>query len=264
MRPVVGSLGTAAELFEAVPVQVWIALGLVVLGVVLGYLVGLLLERILEEAGVPDAIEGTSFERTARDFGSSTVAIVSQLARYFVIGLALLVALSVVGIDYVDQLGSAVTAFFPQLFAAALILIVGLVVADKVQLFIAEQLRGVKLEQVDIVPLGAKYSVLFLAALIALSQIGVATSALVVLLGAYFLALIVLTAVAFKQMLASGAAGIYLLLNQPYGIGDEVRVGETRGIVSEMDLFVTHIESEEQEVILPNDKVFERGVARIR
>jgi small-conductance mechanosensitive channel len=70
--------------------------------------------------------------------------------------------------------------------------------------------------------------------------------------------------VAFKQMLASGAAGIYLLLHQPYGIGDEVRVGDTRGIVCEMDLFVTHVESDEEEVILPNDKVFERGVARIR
>jgi small-conductance mechanosensitive channel len=255
---------TAAEVVNAVPTQVWLALAFVVLGVVLGYLVSAVLRRLLVRVGVPDAIEGTSFERTARDLGTSTVVILSRLARYFVVGLAVLVALSVVGINYVDQLGGAVAAFFPQLFAAALILIIGLVVADKVELLVAEQLRGVKLERVDVVPLGAKYSVLFLATLIALSQIGVATGALVVSLGAYFLAVIVLTAVAFKQMLASGAAGIYLLLHQPYGIGDEVRVGDTRGIVCEMDLFVTHVESDEEEVILPNDKVFERGVARIR
>jgi small-conductance mechanosensitive channel len=255
---------TAAEFLDAVPTQVWLALGILALGVVLGYATSLLLGRLLERAGVPDAIEGTSFERTARDFGSSTVVIVSRLTRYFVIGLAIIVALSLVGVDYVDQLGTGVAAFFPQLFVAALILIVGLVVADKVELFVAEQLRGVKLERVDVIPLGAKYSVLFLAVLIALSQVGVATDALVVSLGAYFLAVIVLTVVAFKQMLASGAAGIYLLLNQPYGIGDEIRVGESRGIVSEMDLFVTHIESDEEEAILPNDKVFEQGVVRIR
>ncbi|WP_318569511.1 mechanosensitive ion channel domain-containing protein [Salinigranum marinum] len=255
---------TAAEVVNAVPTQVWVALAFVVLGVLVGYLVSAVLRRLLVRVGVPDAIEGTSFERTARDFGTSTVVILSRLARYFVVGLAVLVALSVVGIDYVDQLGGAVAAFFPQLFAAALILIIGLVVADKVELLVAEQLRGIKLERVDVVPLGAKYSVLFLATLIALSQIGVATGALVVSLGAYFLAVIVLTAVAFKQMLASGAAGIYLLLHQPYGIGDEVRVGDTRGIVCEMDLFVTHVESDEEEVILPNDKVFERGVARLR
>ncbi|WP_372910725.1 mechanosensitive ion channel domain-containing protein [Salinigranum sp.] len=255
---------TAVELLETVPTRVWLALGVVVLGIVLGYLTSLLLQRLLTRLGVPDTIEGTSFERMARDFGTSTIVIVSRLARYFVIGLGVLVALSLVGLNYVDQFGSAVAAFFPQLFVAALILIVGLVVADKVELFVAELLRGVKLERIDVIPLGAKYSVLFLAALIALSQVGVATGALVVLLAAYFFALIVLTVVAFKQMLASGAAGIYLLLNQPYAIGDEVRVGETQGIVSEMDLFVTHIESDGEELILPNDKVFERGFARIR
>jgi small-conductance mechanosensitive channel len=255
---------TAAEFLDAVPTQVWVALGIVVLGIVLGFLVGEILRRLLERLGVSDAIEGTSFERTARDFGTSTVVIVSRLARYFVIGLGVLVALSVVGLNYLDRLGSAIAAFFPQLFAGTLILIVGLVVADKVELLVAEQLRGVKLEGVEVVSLGAKYSVLFLAVLIALSQVGVATAALVVLLGAYFFALIVFTVVAFKQMLASGAAGIYLLLNQPYSIGDEVRVGEVRGIVCEMDVFVTHIESDDEELILPNAKVFERGVARIR
>lgn len=255
---------TAVEVLDAVPMSVWVALGIVALGVIVGYVTSALLRRLLDRVGVPEAIEGTSFERTARDLGTSTVVIVSQLAWYFIIGFAVLVALSVLGIDYVDQLGSAIAALFPQLFAAVLILIVGLVVADKVELFVAEQLRGVKLERIDVVPLGAKYSVLFLATLIALSQIGVATEALVVALGAYFFAVIVLTAVAFNQMLASGAVGIYLLLNQPYGIGDEVRVGEVHGIVCEMDLFVTHIESDEEEVILPNDRVFERGVARIR
>ena len=255
---------TAAEFLDAVPTQVWVALGIVVLGIVLGFLVGEILRRLLERLGVSDAIEGTSFERTARDFGTSTVVIVSRLARYFVIGLGVLVALSVVGLNYLDRLGSAIAAFFPQLFAGTLILIVGLVVADKVELLVAEQLRGVKLEGVEVVSLGAKYSVLFLAVLIALSQVGVATAALVVSLGAYFFALIVFTVVAFKQMLASGAAGIYLLLNQPYSIGDEVRVGEVRGIVCEMDVFVTHIESDDEELILPNAKVFERGVARIR
>jgi small-conductance mechanosensitive channel len=255
---------TATEVLDAVPTRVWIALGIVVFGVVLGYLASVLLGRVLERLGVPNAIEGTSFERTARDFGSSTVVIISRLTRYFVIGLAVLVALSVLGIDYVDQLGSAIAALFPQVFAATIIIIVGLVVADKVELLVAEQLRGVKLERVDVVPLGAKYSVLYLATLIALSQVGVATGALVVSLAAYFFALVVLTVVAFKQMLASGAAGIYLLLNQPYGIGDEIRVGDAHGIVSEMDLFVTHIESDEEELILPNDKVFERGVARVR
>jgi small-conductance mechanosensitive channel len=65
-------------------------------------------------------------------------------------------------------------------------------------------------------------------------------------------------------MLASGAAGMYLLLNQPYSIGDQVEVGGQRGIVQEVDVFVTHVESEGEEYIVPNRKVFENGIVRVR
>jgi small-conductance mechanosensitive channel len=255
---------SAVEALGTVPTRIWLAVGFVVLGVILGYLVSAVLRRLLERLGVPEAIEGTSFERTARDLGTSTVILVARLTRYFVIVVALLVAVSMLGFDYVDQFGSAVASFFPQLFVAVLILIIGFVVADKVELFVAESLRGVKLERIDVIPAGAKYSVLFVAGLIALSQVGVATGSLVVLLGAYFVALIVVGVVAFKQLLTAGAAGIYLVLNQPYGIGDEIRVGDAHGIVCEMDLFVTHIESDEEEFIVPNHKVFEHGIARSR
>src|SRR6056297_1536764 len=114
----------------------------------------------------------------------------------------------------------------------------------------------------------AKYSIFYLAALIALGQVGVATAALIVLLAAYVFALVFLSGIAFRQLLSAGAVGTYLLLNQPYTIGDEIRVGDVHGIVEEMDLFVTHVEAtadgESEEFVLPNSKVFADGFARIR
>ena len=109
-----------------------------------------------------------------------------------------------------------------------------------------------------------KYSVLYIASLVALDQIGVNTDALIVLLAVYAFALVFLGGLAFKDFLASGAAGIYLLLNQPYGIGDDVRIGDHRGIVQEVDVFVTHIENDEEEFIVPNSRVLESGIVRIR
>jgi len=102
------------------------------------------------------------------------------------------------------------------------------------------------------------------AVLIALSQLGVATLALVVLLAAYLFALVLLGGIALSDLLKSGAAGSYLLLNQPYAIGDEVQIGDARGIVQEVNLFVTHVENDGEEFIVPNSTVFEKGVVRIR
>ncbi|XVH31453.1 mechanosensitive ion channel family protein [Haloferacaceae archaeon DSL9] len=252
------------ELVDSIPSRIWLALFVLVLGVLLSYLVEILNRRLLERAGVPEAIEGTAFERTARDLGTSTVSIIAKLGQYFIIGLAIIVALTIVELEYVSLFIDATAVFLPQLFVAIVVLIAGIVVADKTEVFVAERLRGVKLPEIGVIPQLAKYSVLFVAALIALSQVGVATSALVVVLGAYALAIIVLLALATKDLLASCATGVYLLLNEPYGIGDEVRVAGQRGIVQEVDLFVTRIETEDEEHIIPNRNVFRQGIVRIR
>lgn len=255
---------TLERALHAVPARVWLAVGVVILGLMLGWLVEQINRRLLERAGVPEAIEGTAFERTAREFGTSTVGVIAQLSAYFIIILAIIVALTVAEIDYVSDFWASVAGFLPNLFLAAFIVIVGIVIGDKVELLVAERLRGVKLPEVGVIPTLAKYSVFYVAVLIALGQVGVATLALVVLLGVYALALVLFAAIATKDLLASAAAGTYLLLHQPYSIGDEVVIGESRGIVQEVDLFVTHVEAEGEEYIVPNATVFREGVVRVR
>jgi small-conductance mechanosensitive channel len=248
---------------RAVPPRIWIAAGILLLGVLLGYLVMTLNRRLLERLGVSAAVEGTAAERTAGKFGTSTVQLVAKLSGYFVVLLSVFVAVSVAELQFGDLFWSAAAVFLPQLFVAVVILLVGVVVADKVELIVSERLRGIKLPEITVIPAAAKYSVLFVAALIALGQVGVATLALIVLLAAYALALIVFTAVATQTFLASGAAGVYLLLNQPYGIGDEVAIGGQRGIVQEIDLFVTRIETDDEVHIIPNDRVVGEGIVTV-
>jgi small-conductance mechanosensitive channel len=249
---------------DALPSEVWFALAVLVVGLVLGTVVGALNRRILRRLRVPDLIEGTAFERTARDFGTSTVNIIARLSTLFVVGVALLAALSVTRADYTTRFLEAVAAFLPRLFVASVIVIVGVVVGDKAALLVSERLRAVKVPQVSLLAALAKYTVFYVAGLIALSQVGVATDALVVLLAAYLFALVFLGGLAFSDLLSAGAAGVYLLLTQPYGIGDEIRVDGTTGVVQEVDLFVTHVEADGDEYVLPNDHVFGEGFVRVR
>lgn len=248
----------------SLPSHYWFALAIVVVGFVLAYLVGIVERRLLRRAGVQDAIEGTAFERTARDLGTSTVSIVAKIGSYFVIILSILVALTVARVPYTTLFWNHVAAFLPRFLFALLILIIGVVVGDKAELLVAERLRGVKIPQTGVLPPLAKWSVFYIASLVALSLVGVPTLALIVLLAAYALAVIVFSGLAAKDMLSSAAAGVYLLLNQPYGIGDEVRIGDREGIVQEVDILVTHIEGDEQEHVIPNRLVFREGIVRIR
>lgn len=247
-------------LIAQVPSRFWLALALFGFAVVLALAVTKINAHLLHRARIGEAIEGTAFERTARSVGTSTVAILAQLSGWFIVLLGAIIALSVAKPSYASQFWSQTTGFLPALFVAVLILIVGVVVGDKLELLLSERMRSVKLPQVGVVPTIAKYSVFYVALVLALDQLGIATFALVVLLALYALALVVFGVVAGKELLTSAAAGIYLFLNEPYGIGDTVKIGDQRGVVQEIDTFVTHIESAGEEYIVPNNRVFTGGV----
>ncbi|MBB6645600.1 mechanosensitive ion channel domain-containing protein [Halobellus ruber] len=256
--------GPLADLFDAVPRAVWLGAIVAVAGVILAVLLGVLTRRLLVRFGVPDAVEGTAFERTAREFGSSTVDVLGSLVRLFVLGVTFLGILAVGDVTVASGFWGRTVQFLPQLFFALVILIVGVVVGDKLQIVISERLTGIKLPEIGVFPRLAKFTVFYVAVLIALSQLGVATLALVVLLAGYILAIVFLGGLALSDLLKSAAAGSYLLLEQPYAIGDEIEIGNHRGIVQEVTLFVTHIERDGEEFVVPNSAVFETGVIRIR
>ena len=253
-----------AQVVDFVPARGWLALGVLVVGLALAYLVGMVGRRALVRAGLSNATEGTAFERTAREFGASTAAIVAWLGGALVAALAVVTALTVANIQFAGFIRTDLALYLPRVFVAILLLIAGIVLGDKVELLIAERLRSVKLPQVGVLPRTAKYGVIAVAVLLALDQINIATDALVVLLRVAALGAVAFTAIALWDVLPSGAAGIYLLLTQPYGIGDEVRIGDQRGVVQEVDVFVTRIESDEEEYIVPNRRVFRDGIVRIR
>lgn len=235
-----------------------------IVGFVFGLFVGRLNKRLLTALGVPRLVEGTPFERTAQSIGTSTVTIVARLSSWFVYAVTVLAAIHTANLLDTQIFWLQIIGFVPQIFIAVFVLIFGFVAADKAELLVSERLKSVKIPEVSVIPRLVKYSVLYVALLIALGQVGVNTMALIALLAVYAFAIVVFAGLAFKDFLPSVAAGVYLLLNQPFGIGDEVEIGDHRGVVQGMDVLVTRIENDEEEYIIPNHVVLEHGVVRMR
>ena len=241
-----------------------LAIAILLIGLVISYLVWRWVHAVFNRLGLQDAVEGTSVERGAGRFGTPTVGILAGLFAISVFAVAVLGAFNVARVLEFDLFWPALIALLPQLLIAVLALIFGLLLGDKAHLVVQERLRSIKLPEAAIIPEIVKYSIIYIAILIALAQVGVATTALLILLAAYAFGVVILSVVAFQDLLAAGAAGIYLVLNEPYVIGDEIRVNDSTGIVQEINMFVTHIEDNGEEYIIPNHKVFTAGVVRIR
>jgi small-conductance mechanosensitive channel len=241
-----------------------LAVAVLVVGIVVAYLVWRLTHTLFRRTGLSDAVEGTTVERGANRFGTSTAGVVGLLFAVSVYAIAILFAFNIARVFDLSVFWAQVAALLPQLLVATFAVIIGFIFGDKAELIVQERLRSVKVPEASVIPKLVKYSIYYIAALIALSQVGVAITALLVLLAAYVFGLVLLAAVAFKDLLAAGAAGIYLLLNEPYTIGDEIRVDDRRGIVQEITMFVTHVEADGEEYIVPNHQVFRSGIVRVR
>jgi small-conductance mechanosensitive channel len=245
-------------------IELFVGVVLFLFAFIAGILTRRYVRRFLRGLDVPAAVEGTPFERTAQRLGTSTVGLLANLCGLFVLVVGGLVALRLTNTLPQDVLTVQLTGFFRQLFIAVIVLIVGVITGDKIALYVSERLKGVKVPEVGLLATLAKYSVFYVAVLIALSQLGVATLPLVVLLAAYAFGVVFVGGLATKDLLAAGAAGIYLLLTEPYAIGDEVEVDGRRGIVQEVNTFVTRVETDGEEHVIPNDRVFRGGVVIVR
>jgi small conductance mechanosensitive channel len=96
------------------------------------------------------------------------------------------------------------------------------------------------------------YVLLIFVVIAALNKIGIETTSFVALIGAAGLAV----GLALQGTLANFAAGVMLILFQPFKLGDKVEAGGASGVVKEIQIFSTIMESEDKKtIIVPNAKI---------
>lgn len=96
------------------------------------------------------------------------------------------------------------------------------------------------------------YGILIFVAIAALNKLGVETNSFVAIIGAAGLAV----GFALQGSLANFAAGVMIILFQPFGVGDTIEAGGAAGVVKEIQIFSTVIHSaDNKRVIVPNSKI---------
>jgi len=96
------------------------------------------------------------------------------------------------------------------------------------------------------------YGILIFVAIAALNKLGIQTNSFVAIIGAAGLAV----GLALQGSLANFAAGVMIILFQPFGVGDSIEAGGAAGIVKEIQIFSTILTTpDNKRVIIPNAKI---------
>lgn len=96
------------------------------------------------------------------------------------------------------------------------------------------------------------YALLIFVCIAALNKVGIETTSFVALIGAAGLAI----GLALQGSLANFAAGVMIILFQPFKVGDSIEAGGAAGVVREIQIFSTILQGADQKtIIIPNSKI---------
>ncbi len=138
-----------------------LAVAVLVVGLFASYLAWRLTHSLFRRTGLADTVEGTTVERAAGRFGTSTAGIIGMLFALLVYAFALIVAFNITQVFDVSAFWVRLGALLPQLFVAILAIIIGFALGDRAKLAIQERLRSVKLPRAAVIPELVKYSIYY-------------------------------------------------------------------------------------------------------
>lgn len=177
------------DIFAMIP-RIIAGIVIFVIGVFLAKLVADLLRSLLQGSGVSDKFAELVQDPNAVKF--DIAKLISEIVRYVIIIAFLVQAFNVIQLDALTTMSANIMAYIPKVLAAALILIGAYILGSMIKKFIAENLPDAHFAGI-----AANAGIMVLAALAALSQLGIATDFIRPLFLFFMGALAVAAAIAF-------------------------------------------------------------------
>lgn len=175
------------------------ALVILILGGIFGVEFGKVAKQLCEKIKVDKALEAAGLKKFLRkgnvkfSFGS----LIEWMVKWFVILFALMVAVDMLALKQVSDFLGEILGYIPNLIGALAILAVALTVAQ----FVYETIRGtakaVNIKVYNLLAVMAKWTIIIIAVLVALEQLGFKTSVLQIFAGGLSLMLALAGGLAF-------------------------------------------------------------------
>jgi len=141
-----------------------------------------------------------------------------------------------------------------QIIGAIIIVVVGFMVAKKVAFFVEKLLltKNIDITLTKFIATTLKVAIIVGVAIIALGKIGITVTPFVAAIGAMSLG----AGLALQGLLSNFGAGISIIATRPFVVGNTIKIQGCIGLVKEIKLAYTVLETEDKELItIPNKHI---------
>jgi hypothetical protein len=235
-------------------------------GWLLSRLIQTVTQRLLHQLGLDQASRRLRVDETLQQAGITAMPsrIVARLVFWVLMLTFILSAVETLGLTAVTATIDRLIAFLPNVIGAALILVLGLLLARLVRNLVSSGAAAADLADAPRLGALAQGIVALVVGVIALEQLGVETDVVVTVITAVVGALAVTIGVAFalgaRPVITHILAGHFLRQSLPSG--GTVEVGGRRGTVERVGAIDTLLRDGEQAWSVPNGQLLEEVVGR--
>ncbi|MBI2676845.1 MAG: hypothetical protein HYX21_02790 [Candidatus Yanofskybacteria bacterium] len=145
-------------------------------GWLVAILIGKLAYHIVKALQIDRALEGVGFKKVweRSGFKLNSAYFFFELVKWFFIIVFLMSAANILGLDEVSTFLSTVVLYIPNVIVAAVVLLIGILVARFLEGLVFASVRAAKLVSANFLATMTKWSVVVFSLLIALVQLGIA------------------------------------------------------------------------------------------
>lgn len=210
---------------------------------------------------LPGLIPGRTLAREMKSSGVDRMAsdVVSTVVFWAVFLFFVAAATEALGLSAITSGLGRLASYLPAVMAATLVLLAGLVVGNLVRSVISRAAKSANLGYGDGLARAAKGGVLLLAGVVALDQIGVDSTLLILVTAIVIGVTLGGMALAFGLGARSAVGNIIAshYIHQAYRIGQNIRVGEFSGAIETMQPTYVVIAASEGRVMVPAKQFIE-------
>lgn len=215
-------------------------------------------DRVSERAGVPRALHAAGIQGDAAKF-------VAAILSWWVFLVFIEMAINALGLTPISTFLNHVLDYIPNIIAAALIILIGAMIANIVSEMIRGSASGAGLSTAPLLAMGARWAILIFAFLAALTQLRVASGMIMILFAGTVLMFAIAGGLAIGLGGAETARGLIagMAMGRLLQPGQRVRIGAESGTVVRHDLNSTIVATENGQLSIPNSALTQERITML-
>lgn len=245
------------------------ALVVVVVGFVVARLLDALLSKLLAKLGLDRLMQGTGLNKMMARVGIKVPAstLIGRIVYWFVLLVFLVSALESLGLERISATLDTLALYVPKVFAAALVLVAGILLAQLLNSVVSGAAEGVGIDYAGALGRLSQGLVIIISVSVAIGQLEIKAELLNYVIAIILLSIGIAVALAIgfgcRGIAAQIIAGIYV--RELYELGQTVAIDGVEGTIEEIGTVKTILQTPGGELVyLANRVLLEQHVTSPR